>query len=86
MNNDLTPDKIDGADRGKARFPVWPIMLDVIGTLLLAIGIFGQFGGEELPFLEFMPIKEYAIMLILLGVLLMMPLVIVLIKRAVSTD
>ena len=37
MNGDLSPNKIDGSDSHKSRFPVWPIMLDVIGTLVLAM-------------------------------------------------
>lgn len=84
MNGDLTPDNIDGAGSRRGRWPMWPIMLDVIGTLLLGLGIFGQFGGGDLPFLEFMPVQEYAIALILLGVLLMLPLIVVLIRRATS--
>jgi hypothetical protein len=60
------------------------IILDLIGTLFLALGIYAQFGGEELLFSEFLDIRPFAIILMLIGLLLMMPLVMNLMKQSIS--
>ncbi len=59
------------------KFPPWLLILDVIGTLLLGLGLFGQFGGDNL----FAP---FAIPLIIIGALLMLPLIIFLVTRITS--
>jgi hypothetical protein len=60
------------------------IILDLIGTLFLALGIYAQFGGEELLFSEFLDIRPFAIILMLIGLLLMMPLVMNLMEQSIS--
>jgi hypothetical protein len=59
------------------KFPPWLLILDVIGTLILGLGLFGQFGGNNL----FTP---FAIAMIIIGALLMLPLLIFLVTRATS--
>jgi hypothetical protein len=73
-------------ERRKIQLPAWSIILDLFGTLLLALGIYGQFGGGELLFSEFLDLRQYAVILILLGVLLIAPLVVILVKQAVSSE
>ncbi len=65
----------------KLRLPVWAIMLDVAGTLLVAAGLFGLFAGESVPAVEALNLEAFAIPLIILGVLLMVPLIVFLVKR-----
>jgi hypothetical protein len=65
----------------KRGLPVWAVILDVLGTLLLAAGIYGIVSGE-LPFAEGLDPVWIGIALILVGALLMMPLVVVLVQRA----
>ena len=71
-------------DKPPFSLPVWALALDVIGTLLLAAGLVGLFASA--PFLSSLPfdLSEMAIVLIILGVLLMVPLIVVVIQRAVS--
>jgi hypothetical protein len=59
------------------KFPPWLLILDVAGTILLALGLFGRFGGDNL----FAP---FAIPLIIIGTLLMLPLLVFLVTRVTS--
>lgn len=59
------------------KFPPWLLILDVVGTILLGLGLFGHFGGDNL----FAP---FAIGLIVIGALLMLPLIIFLVTRATN--
>ena len=63
---------------------MWALILDAIGTLILAAGLVGKFAGA--PFLASLPVdlSGLAVFLIIGGVLLMLPLIVVLIQRAVS--
>ena len=72
------------SDKPSFTLPMWALILDVIGTLLLAAGLVGLFAAA--PFLSSLPfdLSEMAIVLVILGVLLMVPLIVVLIQRAVS--
>ena len=56
------------------RLPPWLLILDIFGTLLLALGLFGQFGGDNL-------FSPYALPLIIVGALMMLPLLIFLVTR-----
>lgn len=71
-------------NRRQNRLPVWPIILDIFGTLLLALGIYLQFGGEALLFAEFLDIRQLAIPIILAGLLLMLPLIFILVRRSTT--
>ena len=70
----------------KSGLPVCAIILDVIGTMVLALGIFTQFGGDDLIFPEFLDAKALGVVLIFAGVLMMFPLIIVLVRRAISQN
>ena len=59
------------------KFPPWMLILDIVGTVILGLGLFGQFGGDNL----FTP---FAIALIIIGALLMLPLLVFLVTRATS--
>ena len=67
------------------KLPAWAILLDVIGTLLIAAGIFGLAAAEET--LSGLPVNlaETAVALIVLGALLMLPLVLVVVQRVRSS-
>jgi hypothetical protein len=56
------------------RIPVGVFVLDAIGTLALGIGLFGYFTDSDLFFLEAQALNEYAIPLIIIGLLLMLPM------------
>ncbi len=59
------------------KFPPWMLILDVIGTLIFGLGLFGQVGGDNL-------FSPFAIPLIIVGALLMLPLLVFLVTRATS--
>lgn len=71
-------------EKSPQKMPLWALILDGVGTLVLAAGLVGLFTGA--PFLSKLPfdLDEVAIVLIILGVLLMVPLIVVLIQRAVA--
>lgn len=66
------------------RLPKWAIILDVIGTLLLVLGVLALVGGDHRIFPEFRDNQAFSVVLIFTGVLLMLPLIIVLVRRATS--
>ena len=72
-------------EKTQIKLPIWAILLDVFGTLLLAAGLFGLFGGDELLSALPFDLREISIALIVVGALLMLPLIIVIVQRAVST-
>ncbi|MDJ0813170.1 MAG: hypothetical protein QNJ23_05540 [Woeseiaceae bacterium] len=59
------------------KFPPWMLALDVAGTIVLGLGLFGHYGGENL-------FSPFAIPLIIIGALLMLPLMIFLVTRATN--
>lgn len=71
-------------DRNNPQLPIWAIMLDVIGALLLALGIIAQFGGDAIALPEFLDVRAFSIVLIFAGLLLMVPMIIIVIRRATS--
>ena len=72
------------SDKPSFSLPMWALILDVIGTLLLAAGLVGMFMDPQFPSSLPVDLGEMAIVLIILGVLLMVPLIVVVIQRAVS--
>lgn len=69
--------------RHKRSFPIWALILDVLGTLLLAVGIYAVVTGG-LPFAEGSEPGYVGIALIIVGALLTMPLVFVLVQRSMA--
>lgn len=70
-------------EKPKLPFPLWTLMLDIVGTILLAAGLFGLLAGD-LPSVEALNLAPLAIPLIIFGVLLMAPLVVFAIKGAAA--
>lgn len=70
------------ASHQKIRLPAWTIVLDTIGALFLALGIFGLVGGQALPLPEFLDVRAFSIVLIFTGVLLMLPMIVIIIRQA----
>jgi len=56
-------------------WPIWAVILDAVGTLLLAAGLYGTFGGDDLAFSELVDLRAVGIPLIIFGVLLIAPFV-----------
>ena len=65
------------ASGNNLKIPPWILILDLAGTLLLALGLYGQFGGDS-------PLQQAAVPLIIAGALLMLPLVVFLVTRATA--
>ncbi len=63
--------------RESLKFPPWLLALDVVGTIILGLGLFGQFGGDNL-------FSPFAIPLIIIGALLMLPLLVFLVTRVTN--
>lgn len=66
-------------------WPIWVLMLDVVGTLLFALGLYGQFGGDDLLFSQSLDLNALSVPLIILGALLMAPLVLMTISHVRSS-
>jgi hypothetical protein len=71
-------------DKRKIKLPIWAVLLDVIGALLLATGLILLNGGAGLVNADPADMQGPGIALIVMGVLLMMPLIAVIFVRARS--
>jgi len=72
------------SDESRPKLPMWALMLDIVGTLFLAAGLFLEFGGTDMLASAPDSLRAMAIVLIVLGIFLMVPLVVVLVKRATA--
>lgn len=71
-------------DKPALAFPIWMIALDVTGTILLGLGLFGLYGGLTVDGMSPAEIQSVAVALIVFGVLLMLPLVVTLVRKALA--
>ena len=62
-------------DRNRLPWPIWALILDGVGTLMLAAGLYGIFGGDDLVFAEIVDLHALGIPLVIYGVLLITPFV-----------
>lgn len=60
-------------EQRKLPWPPWALALDIVGTLFLAAGLFGHFMADDLPGAK--NLEAFAIPLIILGTLLMIPFI-----------
>jgi len=58
----------------KVPFPVHVLVMDAVGTVMFALGIYGLLIGAELPGLEFLELAEGAWNYIITGILLWIPM------------
>lgn len=65
-------------ERPSLPWPLWMIALDVVGTLLVAFGLFVVFGAVGSG-----DFKGLAIAAIIVGVMLMLPFLITLVRTAI---
>lgn len=68
----------------KIRLPIWAVILDVIGALLLAAGLILLNGGAGLVSADPADMRGPGIALTVMGVLLMVPFIAVMLIRARS--
>ena len=66
-------------------FPMWAIVLDVIGTLIVALGVYAQVGGEVIRTPDPADAHALSIVMIVAGVAMMAPLIVSVIKKGMST-
>ena len=66
------------------RFPPLLLALDILGTALLGLGLFGFFSDGPLVVAGFIDLKQLAVPMIITGALLMAPLVVYLVRSATS--
>lgn len=66
----------------RPRIPVWALILDVFGTVVLAAGLYGQFASGELLFADVVDLRANAVALIVAGVILIVPAMIALVLMA----
>ena len=58
----------------RLRWPAWVLILDLIGSALVALGLYGQVGSDSLLFAEFVDLRALAVPIIIVGALLVVPL------------
>ncbi len=59
----------------KLIWPVWVLILDFVGMLLVALGIYALVAGDPLPFADTIDLRSLAIPMIILGAMLFAPLI-----------
>lgn len=68
--------------KNKFRVPPQYLFLDTLGSVLIGFGLYGLMVGEELPGLAFLNLKRDAWEFIVGGLILMLPMVVHVIRRA----
>jgi hypothetical protein len=71
-------------ERKKLHWPAWVLILDLIGTVLVALGIYAQVADGELLFSGFVDLRALAVPIIIVGALLVAPLVFMTISQTRS--
>ncbi len=59
----------------KLIWPVWVLILDFVGMLLVAVGIYALVAAGPLPFADTLDLRAFAIPMIILGALMVAPLI-----------
>lgn len=67
------------------KLPGWALALDIVGTLFLAAGLFGLFAVDSLQLPGAETLEALAIPIIVLGIVLMIPLIAITIRNALSS-
>ncbi len=62
-------------DKPALKWPAWVLILDFVGTALVALGIYAQVVDGPLILPDLVDLRAWAIPLIILGALLVAPLV-----------
>ncbi len=62
-------------DKPALRWPAWVLILDFVGTVLVALGIYAQVVDGPLILSDFVDLRAWAVPIIILGALLVAPLV-----------
>ena len=62
-------------DKPVLRWPAWVLILDLIGTVLVGLGIYAQVASGQLILSEFIDLRAWAVPMIIFGALLVAPLV-----------
>ncbi|MDJ0709423.1 MAG: hypothetical protein QNJ14_03485 [Woeseiaceae bacterium] len=63
-------------EQKKLSWPAWVLALDLLGSFLVAVGIYAQVADGELLFSELLDLRAIAIPLIIVGALMIAPLVV----------
>ena len=59
----------------KLIWPAWVLILDFVGMLLVAVGIYVLVAGGPLPFAQSIDLRPFAIPMIIIGALCFAPLI-----------
>ena len=59
----------------KLIWPAWVLILDFVGMVLVAAGIFALVAADPLPFADTIDLRSLAIPMIIIGVLFFAPLI-----------
>lgn len=62
-------------DKPVLKWPLWVLILDLVGTVLVALGIYAQVVSGPLIFSDVVDLRALAVPMIILGALLVAPLV-----------
>ena len=67
--------------QNKLPWPAWVLILDLVGTLLVGVGIYALVAGDPLPFADTIDLRSLAIPMIIFGALLFAPLILMTVAR-----
>lgn len=62
-------------DKHVLKWPLWVLILDLVGTILVALGIYAQVVSGPLIFRDVVDLRALAVPMIIIGALLVAPLV-----------
>ena len=72
-------------ERKRIHWPIWVLILDLVGSALVGLGIYAQIASGPLLFSEFIDLRALAVPIIIVGALLVAPLVFMTISQLRSS-
>jgi len=73
-------------DRGTLPWPLWMLALDVIGSLILVLGLLGLFGGVAPESMDSRVVQTASISFVITGLLLMLPFLVTVIRQVLGAN
>ena len=68
-------------DKPALKWPAWVLILDLIGTVMVGLGIYAQVASGPLIFSDSVDLRALAVPMILVGALLVTPLVVMTVRQ-----
>jgi len=73
-------------NRGTLPWPLWMLALDVVGSLILVLGLLGLFGVVAPDSMDSEVVQSASISFVVIGTLLMLPFLVTVIRQVLGAN